>query len=214
MQYFVESVHLAAFESLRCITEKFNLLSARVLYACSGNDKTPLSVWPKENITFLDIYKPHILLLKEAGLNAIAADAEKIEPFGEFDVIYAHNCPAKLNKCTDMLVKGGYVVGNNMYNLKDRVKDCVLIGATRKEKDPDFPENISRIFFDDETSGFFEEISSYEEFKDCELDNDLMRSFEAIIKESCLERKRVFEMMKKEYHFYKKYGELYVFQKI
>jgi len=214
MQYLVESKYHDVVESLRLITEKLNLTSARVLYACSGQDETPLLIWPKENMTFIDQHEPHILSLKEKGLNAIAADAENIAPFDEFDVIYAHNCPAKLHSCIDMLIKGGYVIGNNMYDLTKRTCDCVLIGATRKEKDPEFPSHIQKLWFDEEPSGFFEEIRSYDEFKDSNLDDDIRRSFESIMKESCFERKKTFEMLKKRYPFYKKYGELYVFQKI
>lgn len=204
-----------AVEGLGLIVETLGIRFARVLYACSGEDLTPAIIWPKENVTFIDKHEPRILLLKEEGLKAIAADVETIQPFDEFDVIYAHNCPAKLHRCIDMLVKGGYVIGNNMYCLKNLVSEqCVLVGAARKEKDPEFPDHIYKMWFDENPSGFFEEVKTYEEFKNCELDLVTRNSFESIMKQSGLEKKAAFEMLKKDFSFYKKYGELYVFQKV
>ncbi|MBD3303787.1 hypothetical protein GF343_01455 [Candidatus Woesearchaeota archaeon] len=203
-----------AVESLLVIAERFNLESPRVLYACSGEDTTPARVWPRDNILFVDSNPCRTRVLQEQGFRTLTTDIETLENAGEFDVIYTHNGPAKLHKCIEMLVNKAYVISNNTYSIRDRITGCTLLGATKREDDPEFPGMLKKIWFDDDPTGFFKEIQTYEEFQKHEMNADVRRSFESIMKESGLEKKAAFETLKKYYQFYKKYGELYVFQKI
>lgn len=203
-----------AVESLLVIAERFSLESPRVLYACSGDDTTPARVWPRDKILFVDSNPFRTMALEEQGFRTLTADIETLAGAGEFDVIYTHNGPAKLHRCIEMLAIGGHVIANNTYSLRDRITGCTLLGATRREDCPEFSGRLEKVFFDDDPTGFFKEIQTYEEFQKHELDADVKRSFESITEESGLDQKAAFEMLKTRCAFYKKYGELYVFQKI
>ncbi|MBW2986070.1 hypothetical protein KY333_01740 [Candidatus Woesearchaeota archaeon] len=200
-------------ESLRRIEEALQLGSPRVLYACSGDDMTPAKIWPAENITFVDQRKPLMSMLSENGLNAIDCKVEDMSDLGEFDVVYVHNSPAELDRPIEMLVKGGYVIGNNRYNLKKKAeKHCVLIGATRKETEG-YWSDAGRTWFDDDPSGFFEEIHTFEDYQE-HVTPEIRATVESIMQENHIIEKAAFEMLRRgSFQFCIKYGEVFVYQK-
>ena len=200
-------------ESLMRIEETLELGSPRVLYACSGYDLTPAKIWPLENITFVDQRKPLMSMLRENGLNAIGCTVEDLPDLGEFDVIYVHNSPAELERPIEMLVKGGYVIGNDRYNLRRKAeKQCVLVGATRSETDGSWFD-AGRIWFDDDPSGFFEEIHTFEEYQEQTIP-EIKATVESIMQENHIIEKAAFEMLRRgSFQFCKKYGEVFVYQK-
>lgn len=198
---------------LKKIKESLSLDSPRILYPCSGKDITPIRVWSKANITFVDLFEKYIAMLKGLSLDARCDDVETMDFFETFNLMYIHNCIAKLDNCLDALVKDSYVICNyNSVLFECFMKQCKFIGATQSIKKGLFFKREGVVF--DLSRDFFSIISSFEDYEKS-APSKLRYTVQSIAHEYGITEQEEFEFLRteKERKFYKKYGELYVFQK-